>query len=158
MFNKKTFLLATWYIFGSLVSSLYNKKKPSDLKKDLKKSKKDWEGTFAVLFENFLETQKNLFRFCKWEVLSEKNKKLFHDKKEELLKVVDVYKDEWKELLEELKVKWKDFVIEASEKLENLYKAKQADLEELKKIAPEKASELKDKLLESFRELKKKIK
>jgi hypothetical protein len=37
MFNKKFFLLAAGYIAGGVVSSLYNKKKPKDLKAELKK-------------------------------------------------------------------------------------------------------------------------
>gem|GEM_PF-3282664 len=43
MFNKKTLLLAAGYVFGSVVSSLYSKKKPADLKKDIQKSKKEGE-------------------------------------------------------------------------------------------------------------------
>lgn len=158
MFNKKTLLLAAWYVFGSVVSSLYNKKKPADLKKDLKKSRKEGEWDFKVLFDNFLETQRNLFHDLKLGILSDKNKKIFESKKKDVLKIVDTYKAEGQELLSELKVKWKDFVVEASEKLENLYKEKQSDIEELKKVAPEKANDLKDKLLASFEDFKKKIK
>ena len=158
MFNKKTLLLAAGYVFGSVVSSLYSKKKPADLKKDIQKSKKEGEWEFKVLFENFLETQRSLFKDLKLWILSEKNKKLFHSKKKDLLKVFDSYKAEGQELLAELKVKGKDFVVEASDKMEALYKEKQIDIEELKKVAPEKANELKDKLLVSFEDFKKKIK
>jgi gas vesicle protein len=104
MFNKKTFLLAAGYVFGSVVSSLYNKKKSEDLKKDLKKSKHDSKESARILWENFVETQKNLFKDVQDTTLSEKNKKLFEKRKKELFKVVDNYKKEGKELLAELKL------------------------------------------------------
>lgn len=158
MFNKKTFLVAAWYVVGSLVSSLYGKKKPSDLKKDLKKSQTQGCFDTKILFDSFCETQKNFFKALKRGILSDKNKKVFNEKKDDVFKIVDTYNLECQELLQQLKVKWKDFVVEASEKLENLYNEKQSYLEDLAKTAPDKAKELKDKLLVLFKDCKKQIK
>jgi hypothetical protein len=46
------------------------------------------------MFDNFVDTHKNLIEELKKQVLTDKNKELLKEKKEELLKVVDVYKNE----------------------------------------------------------------
>jgi hypothetical protein len=43
---------------------------------------------------NFIDTHENLIEDLKNHILTDKNKALFNEKKEELLKVVDVYKKE----------------------------------------------------------------
>jgi hypothetical protein len=40
MLNKKVLFLAAGYVLGGVVSSLYNKKKPEDIKKELKAARK----------------------------------------------------------------------------------------------------------------------
>lgn len=158
MSKKNVFLLAIWYVAGWLISSFYNKKKPEELKKDLEKSKSEWEGEFKVILNNFLETHENLINDLKTHIMTDKNKEIYHAKKEELLKLLETYKIQWMELLEELKIKWKDFISEASEKLEILYNKKIVELESLKEIAPEKIKEIKESLKESYNEIKSKIK
>lgn len=158
MFNKKFFLLAAGYIAGGVVSSLYSKKKPKDLKAELKESKENWEWEFKILLNNFVDTHKNLLLDIESEIMSSKNKALFLEKKAQLLKIADMYKAEGNRLLEELKVNGKSYLIEASEKLETLYKEKKAELEELKQISPQKAIELKENLMEAFEEMKAKMK
>lgn len=158
MSKKNWFILAAWYIAGGIVSSFYNKKKPADLKKDLEKSRKEWEGDFVVMLNNFIDTHANLLEDLKNHVLTEKNKKIFQEKKEELLTIVDVYKKQWLELTEELKAKGKIFLSEASEKLENLYEEKKEEIEALKEIAPEKAKEIKESLKETYEDIKSKVK
>lgn len=154
MSKKNIFLLAAGYVAWGIVASLFNKKKPSDLKKELQKSKEDWEGEFRVFVDNFILTHKNLFDTFKTELLSEKNKKAFQEKKTELLQVVDVYKAQWEELLEELKGKWKVFLSEASDNLDKLYQEKKVEIDALKEVAPEKVKSLKDNLLAAYEELK----
>lgn len=158
MSKKNIFILAAWYIAWWIISSLYNKKKPADLKKDLEKSKKEWEGEFKVMLNNFIDTHSNLLDDLKSHIMTDRNKKLFNEKKEDLLWIVDTYKKQWHELTEELKTKWKTFLSEASESLHNLYEEKKEEIENLKDIAPKKASELKENLKETFEDIKTKIK
>jgi hypothetical protein len=44
------------------------------------------------MLNNFVDTHENLLDDLKNNILSDKNKKLFTEKKDELLNVVDVYK------------------------------------------------------------------
>ena len=152
------FLLAAGYIAWGLVSSLYGKKKPKDLKTELKEWKENGEWEFKVLLSNFVDTHKNLLQDIEKEIMSDKNKALFLEKKAQLLEIADTYKAEGNRLLEELKYNGKTYLVEASDKLEGLYKEKKAELEELKEISPEKALELKGNLLEAFEEIRNKMK
>jgi gas vesicle protein len=158
MSKKNLFILAAWYIAWGVIASLYNKKKPEQIKKDIEKAKEKWESSFKVVYDNFVQTHSNLFEDVKKEVLSEKNKALFNEHKEELIKILDSYKEKSSVLIEELKIKWKDYFLVTSEKLEKLYNEKLEEIESLKWVAPEKMSDLKEKLLESFEELKNEIK
>ena len=156
MSKKNIFLLAAWYVAGWIISSLYNKKKPGDLKKELKKSKKDWD--FRVMLEDFIDTHANMLDDLKKHVLTKENKKFYNEKKEELLDIVDIYKKQWLELADELRVKWKGFLVEASDGLEKLYNEKKDEIDNLKEVAPEKAKELRNELKEVFEEVKEQIK
>ena len=158
MSKKNIFLLAAWYIAGGIIASLYYKKKMEELKKELEKSRSEWEGDFKVMLENFIETHTNLLEDLKAHIMTDKNKALFSEKKNEFLNIVDVYKKQWTELIEELKVKWKDFIVEASDSLEKLYEEKKEEIEALKNVAPEKAQESKNSLKETFEEIKEKVK
>jgi len=158
MSKKNIFLLAAWYVAGWIVATLFTKKKPGELKKELVKSKSEWEGDFKLIFDDFIDTHKNLIEELKKQVLTDKNKELLKGKKEELLKVVDVYKSEWLKIADELKIKWKEFLVEASDNLEKLYEEKKDEIEQLKEIAPIKAKELANNLKESFDEAKEQIK
>jgi len=158
MSKKNIFLLAAWYVAGWIIASLYNKKKPEQLKKELEKAKVAWEGSFKVLLDTFVETQANLIEDLKKDVLSEKNIKLFNDHKDEVLKIIDSYKEKGNLLLKELKENGKEYLIIASEKLEKLYYEKIDEIDALKWMAPEKMEELKEKLLTTYNELKNEIK
>lgn len=158
MSKKNIFLLAAWYIAGGFIATLYGKKKPGELKKELETSRKEGEWDFKVMIDNFIDTHSTLIEKLKKEVLTDKNKELFKEKKEELLNVVDSYKNEWTKLVEELKVQWKEFLTEASDNLEKIYEEKVEEIEQLKEVAPEKAKELANELKETFDEVKEKIK
>ena len=158
MSKKNIFLLAAWYIAGWFIASLYGKKKPGELQKDLEKSRKEGEGDLKVVIDNFIDTHSNLIEKLKKQVLTKENKELFNSKKEEVLNIVEVYKKQWTELVEELKAKWKDFLVEASDNLEKMYEEKVEEIEQLKEVAPEKAKALKEDLKETFEEVKEKIK
>lgn len=158
MSKKNIFLLAAWYVAWGLIASLYNKKKPEELKQELEDSKTTWEGEFKVLLNNFVDTHQNLINDIKAHINNEKNIEFYKAKKEEILKIVDSYKDQWLKLLEELKVKGKTFVSEASIKLEQLYNDKKLEIEAIKEIAPEKLNEIKEKLRLTYEEIKSKIK
>ena len=158
MSKKNLFILAAWYVAWWIISSLYNKKKPDQLKKDLEKSREKGEGDFKVMLDNFVATHTNLLEDLKSQVITDKNKEIFNEKKEELLNVVEIYKKQWIELTEELKNKWKDFIVEASDTLDQLYQEKKEEIEQLKEIAPEKAKEIAWELRETLSEVKEKIK
>ncbi len=158
MSKKNLFLLAAWYVAGWIIASIYNKKKPEQLKKELTKAKENWEGSFKVLVDTFIETHSNLLDDLKKEVLSEQNIAKFESHKEEVLKIIDSYKEKWNLLINELKQNWKGYILVISKKLEDLYKEKLIEIESIKDMTPEKIEELKNKLFVSFEELKKEIK
>ena len=158
MSKKNLFLLAAWYIAGWVIASIYNKKKPEQLKKELTKAKETWEGSFKVLVDTFIETHSNLLDDLKKEVLSEQNIAKFESHKEEVLKIIDSYKEKWNSLINELKENGKWYILVISKKLEDLYNEKLLEIESIKGMTPEKIEELKNKLLLSFEELKKEIK
>ena len=162
MFGRKFLLKAIWYVWWIFVWSMYNKKDPEDLKKELCEAKENWKCDGRVLLNSFIETHKNLLKDIEKELLSDKNKELFNRKKEDILKIALEYRDEWYKLLDEIKLKWKDFISEASNKLEKLYNEKKEEKESYKEISPKKIWELKENLksvfVEMSNEIKKKIK
>ncbi len=157
MSKKNIFLLAAGYIAWWVISSLYGKKKPGELKKELETNQPWKEADFKALLDNFIDVHQNLLEDVKTHVVTEENKEMFNKKKEELLAIVDSYKDEWKNILEELKLKWKDYLFEAWVKLEELYDEKKDKLDSLKEVAPEKVEELKQGLKSWFDDLKAQI-
>lgn len=148
--NKKLLTLAVWYVIWWLVASVYNKKNPWELEKQIKKTKKP-ESKLNVLLDSFIETHKNLLE-------SVKKEPLYKDSKKEILKIYDSYKDQAVSLLNELKVNWKAYISKATKKLDDLYQEKKTEIDSLKNIEPEKVKELKDKLLASYEEFKEKMK
>lgn len=157
MSKKNIFLIATWYILWGLIASIYTKKAPWELEKKIKESKDKWEWEFKILFEDFIDTHKNLFDSLKKEDFYTNGKKNISEKKVQLFEIVEMYKDQWIILLDDLKIKWKDYIIETSDKLEKLYQDKKAEIEFLKESAPEKMTHIKDTLITSFNEIKEKI-
>ena len=158
MSKKNIFLLAAWYVAGWLIASIYNKKQPTELKKELETASVSWEWKFKIMVDSFVETHSALVEDLKKELMTEKNIKIFNEHKEELLNILDSYKEKWNNLIEELKKEGKWYIVTASEKLETLYKEKIEELETLKWVAPEKIEWFKEKLLSSFEELKTEMK
>lgn len=156
--RKKTmFLLATGYILWWLVASLYVKKTGSTLRKNIETAKENWEGSFKVLANNFVETHSNLLDNLKEEIMTEENKAIFNEHKEEIFKILDSYKSKWTVLLKELKTKWESYKAEATKKLKDLYEDWIESINEMKDIAPKKAQELKKKLKWVFEEIEEEI-
>ena len=158
MSKKNIFLLAAWYVAGWLIASIYNKKKPEELKKELENSNESWDWKFKIMVDSFVETHSALVDDLKKELMTEKNIKIFNDHKEEVFNILDSYKEKWNILIDELKKEGKTYIITASEKLEELYKEKTSEIEKIQWITPEKIEWFKEKLLASFEELKKEIK
>ncbi len=158
MLNKKILFLAAGYVIGGVVSSLYNKKKPEEIKKELTKARKAGENDFSVLVTNFIEIHNNLLADLKSDVLSDKNKKLLKKKTKEVVDIVESYKTSGKQVLDELQVKWKDFIVEASEQLETIYNEKKDEISSLKDISPEQIDDIKTRLTKAYKDVKKKIK
>ena len=156
--SKKIVFLAAGYLLGGVVSSLYNKKNPEDIQKELKKARKSGDNDATVFVNNFIETHKNLIESLKAEALSDKNKKRVKQKADEFMAIVESYKEEGLDLVENLKSQWKEYLVEASDQLEKLYEEKKAEIQDLKNISPTKAKDIKSKLLSAFEDMKKKIK
>lgn len=157
MSKKNIFLLAAWYLAWWIVASIYWKKKPEDLKNELDTAKESWKGSFKVIMDNFIDTHSNMIDDFKKELYSEKNKALFNEHKDEIIKIIDSYREKWNVLLDELREKGKSYVYTTSEKLEELYKEKLSEIEELKWVAPSKIDDLKNKLHANFQDLKSQI-
>ncbi len=48
MSKKNLFILAAGYIAGWIVASIYGKKKPTEIKKEIAEAKENWEWNFKV--------------------------------------------------------------------------------------------------------------
>lgn len=152
--NKKILALV-WAYFGWVAAALiYNKKNPSDIKKELDTAKVSWKWGFKVLLDDFIEIHQNMLDNLKSRVLTEENREKFQAKKDEILELIAEYRLQWEKILKDLEVKWKDFALESFKKLEANADEK---IKELKWKAPEKIDELKEKLRDFFEDLKKKI-
>lgn len=158
MFPKKLFTLVAWYVAWNIISTYFSKNKSEKLKKDLKTSKDSKEQTFKILFDNFCETHKNLLDSIKKEVLTEKNISYINEKKADLYKLVEEYKNEWEKILENMNESSTDTMQFTKEKLENLYNSKKKQIEDLKEKAPEKIEKAKNSLLDLFNKFNKLLK
>ena len=58
MSKKNLFLLAAWYVAGWIIASIYNKKKPEQLKKELTKAKEIEVILNGVSFGIFMSLRK----------------------------------------------------------------------------------------------------
>jgi DNA repair exonuclease SbcCD ATPase subunit len=155
--NKKLLTLLWAYVWWIVIATIYNKKKPSDIEKELEVAKTSWDWSFKVLLDNFIEIHENFFENIKNEVWTPKNKKYLSSKRDELYDILSDYKEDWEKLLKELEIKWKWFTSESLKKLEKIYEERVKELEKFKNHAPEKFEEFKEKLKSYFEELKKKI-
>ncbi|NDK08779.1 hypothetical protein EOM39_06085 [Candidatus Gracilibacteria bacterium] len=158
---KKLFYLAMGYLAGSAVFSLYSDKKGKDLKKDIKKASENGKhDPKMVLLENFIETHKNFFNDLKDIVDTKENRQYLKDKKEEVLDLIDRYKDDSEMMIDQLKGKGKKYMSEVSEKLEEFYKEKKKEGEEyLSSIgSKEDVTTFKEKLGLVYEDLKTKLK
>lgn len=159
MSKKTLFWLATWYVAGSIIASLYSKKTSTTLKKEVLQAKTEWQTWLEVLFDNFIKLHKDLFFNLKDDViLTEENKSAVKRKvsewRDRLSVILNSYKVKAKWLIAELEREGKTYLVEASKKLEALYKEKEVEVKSLKDTAPEKIADLKAKLKASFEEAK----
>lgn len=158
---KKLFYLAMWYLAWNAVSSLYWSKKWKELKKDMKKASENGKhDPKMVLLENFVETHKNFFKDLKDIVDNEENREYFKEKKDEVLDLIEKYKDDSEMMIDQLKWKWKKYMGEVSEKLEEFYKEKKKEWEEYLSTVWEREDviKFKEKLGQVYEELKTKLK
>lgn len=154
---KKIFWLASGYIAWNVVSSLYNNKKWKDLKTTIKKAKDQWKDNTSIIFENLLDTHKNLIEDLNKIIFSEENKDLFKNKKWELTKIIKSFKEEWEEIINTLKKDWTVKISDLKKKLEDLYKNREELLNKVKDVSPELVDKFKGKLTKFMEESKKKL-
>lgn len=156
--NKK--LLVLLWVYASWVAAalLYNKKSPSEIKTELVEANKTWEKSFKVLLNNFIEIHQNLLEEFKTRILTEENKELFNEKKDELISILSDFKVKAEKIFEEYKVSWKWYATEWLEKLEKFYNEKIDELEDLKDKAPKKVDEVKSKIINHYNDVKSKLK
>jgi len=146
--------LAAWYVAWSIISSVFSKKTPSVVKKELDKAKDSKEETISVLFNNFLETQKNFFEKAKEEIKSEDKKALIEEKKEKIISLFDEYKNEAIVFVRDLTSSDEEKVALSKTKIDKIYSEKKEKIIKITKDLPE----IKDNILESFKDLKNKFK
>lgn len=156
--NKKLLLLLGAYVSWVAAALVYNKKNPSEIKSELDDARKNEDNNLKVLFNNFIEIHKNLLDDLKAKTLTDENKEMFYKKRDEILALVEDYRQKAQEVLKEYQVKWKDYAEEWLKKLEKFYKEKLEELDELKEDAPEKLEKAKEKLLAYYDEFKAKFK
>jgi len=150
--------IAAWYVAWSVITSIFSKKTPNVVKKELDKVKDSKEETISVLFNNFLETQKNFFENIKKDLTTEENMTLLEKKKAEVISLFDEYKQEALVFIKDLTSSDEQRISLSKVKLENIYNEKKLKFNEIINELPESASEIKTKLLESFEDFKNKFK
>lgn len=155
--NKKLLILLGAYASWVVAALLYNKKNPSEIKSELESARNSWEKDIKVLFNNFIEIHKNLLEGLKTRLLTEENKNLFHQKKDEFLQLSEEYRKKWQEIFEEYKLKGQDYAQEWLEKLEEFYQEKLKDLDMIKENAPDKMQQTKKKLIAYFEDFKNRL-
>lgn len=156
--NKKLLLLLGAYASWVAAALVYNKKNPSEIKSELDDARKNEDNNLKVLFNNFIEIHKNLLDDLKAKTLTDENKEIFYKKRDEILSLVEDYRQKAQEVLKEYQLKWKDYAEEWLKKLEKFYREKLEELDELKEDAPEKLEKAKEKLLAYYDEFKSKFK
>ncbi len=149
----KLITVVGWYVVGSMIASSLDPKK----KKKILEAEKRGENKLTFLFNDFIETHKKLAGWVKKELMSDENKKLFEQKKEQLMNLVKSYKKESKIVIEHLKQKAQEKARKWLIKIEDIYEQQKEKIEELKEISPEKATELKNTILAWAKEIKNKI-
>lgn len=155
--NKKLLILLGAYASWVVATLLYNKKNPSEIKSELDSARNAWEKDCKVLFNNFIEIHKNLLEGLKARLLTEENKNLFHQKKDEFLQLSEEYRKKGQEIFEEYKLKGQDYTQEWLEKLEEFYQEKLKDLDTIKENAPDKIHQTKKKLIAYFEDFKERL-
>lgn len=156
---KKKLIVILWAYFAWVAAALvFNKKDPESIKAEFIESKQNWKNTFKVFLNNFIEIHQNLLESFKEKVFTEKNKKIFNDKKEELIQKFNDYKSQAERLLNEYKEKWIEFSKEKREYLEQEINKSIEKIEEFKNELPEKIDEVKSFLQNKFDKIKSKLK
>ncbi len=95
MFWRKVLFLAAWYVAGNVVASVYGGAKK---KTKSKQGKED----IKMMVENFLATQKNMIQDVEKKYISDENKKVLEEKKQQFAKYSEKYIQQWEKLLEEI--------------------------------------------------------
>lgn len=151
---KDLVLLAGAYIAGNAVATVYNSKKWETVKKELVDDK---DNALKILWDNIVDTNKNMFNDVKEEVQSLDTEEL----KEKMNNLIADFKEKARELIKEfndMKEKWPEYASEIYKKLEDLYNDKKEKLESYAKEIPSFVSEWKNTLLYYFEDIKKQIK
>jgi len=157
MFWKKIISLMCWYLAWSMVNSYFSNNKSKKFKNNLDSANWSVEYTIKALFDNFIDTHKNVYLKTKNYILSKENLSFLDNKKVELYTLIDTYKDEFENFLDNLKDKSKSSTQFSREKLENLYIDTKKQIDDIKEFSPLVLDDFKTKLSKSFSDLKKKI-
>lgn len=158
MLGKKFFIAVGAYVAGSVVATLFSKKNGESVRGEIEAVKSEGGDCKKPLFENLLETHKNLAEKIKSWLTTDENKALLQSKLDQGKELLKEYQVQWEQLLADLKVKWLEAADAIKLELEDLYAQKKGDIEGLKAQAPEKIEEVKQKLLATFEEVKEKLK
>lgn len=149
--NKKLITTLAIYSAWVITALVYNKKTPEEINKEIKdNNSKDW-NIFSVFLNNFIEIHKNLLDNLKAKTLTEENKALFSEKKEELINTLKEYENKAKNTYEEYKEKSVDYKKDWIELLDKYYqewisKIKEVDFNEIKNNFTSYIESLKNKL------------
>ncbi len=151
---KDLVLLAGAYIAGNAVATVYNSKKWETVKKEIVDDK---DNALKILWDNIVDTNKNMFNDVKEEVQTLDTEEI----KEKMNNLIADFKEKAQELIKEfndMKEKWPEYASEIYKKLEDLYNDKKEMLESYAKEIPAFVSEWKNILLSYFEDIKKQIK
>ncbi|MBW7955083.1 hypothetical protein H3C61_04695 [Candidatus Gracilibacteria bacterium] len=149
--NKKLITTLAIYSAGVITALVYNKKTPEEINKEIKDNNSKDGNIFSVFLNNFIEIHKNLLDNLKAKTLTEENKALFSEKKEELINTLKEYENKAKNTYEEYKEKSVDYKKDGIELLDKYYqegisKIKEVDFNEIKNNFTSYIESLKNKL------------
>lgn len=110
--------LVIWYITWSFIASIFAKKNSIELKEKANDCTMWWKCNKKIYIENFLDTQKDFFKYIKEKYFTDENKVFLDEKKQEVNNVIEEYKTKGEQLFADLKLRWEKFIKDIKENVE----------------------------------------
>lgn len=141
MFKKWAFLLAVWYVAGTLASSILsnNQKKKEFLEAE-------WVEKLQFLFDDFKSIHGKMYADFKEDFITDKHVEKYKEYKKEFLSVIESYKETGENIVKNVWEKGGTYLEKSLWALDELYNKKASELAELTGIEKKDLEKMKKKL------------